>query len=200
MLLPTAYFPNIEYFWHLYHSKIAEIDFYEPWQKQTFRNRSYILTANGVQMISVPVERPFGKETTINQVLISNKEDWRKDHIGALTSAYKRTPYFEFYWDDLQALLNHDHDTLIALNFSLTHWLVEKIGLSCEIKFTDQIKDLEPNDLRAALHPKKETSFKCYPYLQTFTEKFGFENNLSVLDLLFNEGPNSISILQESGS
>jgi hypothetical protein len=196
MLLPTSYFPNIEYFTYLLKHPEVVISSNEVFPKQTLRNRCVIVNANGLQNLSIPVERESGHETLTKDIRISYAEDWRKIHLRSIESAYRRTPYYEYYIDTIEKILHKNHTHLIDLNFELLQFLIEKTGLACEIKSTDVTEKIsrELNDL---VNPKVVSAFTGKPYLQTFTERFGFENNLSVLDLLFNEGPNSICILEE---
>ena len=199
MLFPTSYFPNVEYFTHLLRNKSVVIQTNETFPKQTFRNRCVILNANGLQNLSIPVERESGHETLTKDIRISYAEDWHKIHLRSIESAYRRTPYYEYYIDALESILNKNHALLTDLNFELMEFLVAKTGLSCELKQTtsDEKISRELNDL---VNPKIESSFQGKSYLQTFTERFGFQNNLSMLDLLFNEGPNAICVLEESVS
>ena len=197
-ILPTSYFPNIEYFKILFENKEVAIDLYERYEKQTFRNRATILSANGVLNLSVPVVRTNGKSTLVKDVTISYAENWQKDHLKAFESAYSNTPYFEFYWDAIELILQKKHSYLWELNQEITQHLINKIGLTAEVRFTEEFADFSENDYRKTLHPKVDNHFQNKPYIQTFEERYGFVNNPTVLDLLFNEGPNSISILIES--
>jgi len=197
-LLPTTYFGNIAYFWHLSNHQSVSISLNETYQKQTFRNRCIVLGANGPLNLSVPVERPFGKLTKTKDILISDAENWRQVHWRTLESCYNRTPYFEFYADDLKLLMFNKYAKLHELNLAMTSHLVEKIGLTVNIDTAEHINGDSEEDMRSHFSPKDQSSFLTHPYIQTFTERFGFTNNLSILDLLFNEGPNSICILNES--
>jgi hypothetical protein len=198
MILPSVYFGNIEYYHKLYNESNVIIDTHEKFQKQTYRSRCEILTANGRINLSVPVERPDGKNTLMQDVLISNAENWRKDHKKAIESAYRRTPYYEYYFEQLFEIIDKDFLTLHESNTALQEFLISKIGLTVQVEFTSEsIPDIE-KDYRSLLNPKQATSFKTHRYIQTFEERFGFQNNLSILDLLFNEGPNAITILSES--
>jgi hypothetical protein len=198
IVLPSVYFGNIEYFYLLYANTEAQIDVHETYQKQTYRSRCEILSSNGKMSLSIPVIRPHGKDSLMNEIKISNAENWRKDHKKAIESAYRRTPYYEFYEEKIFQILEQDHELLIELNNELTLFILEKIGLTIKVSMTKSSPILAGYDYRIALNPKKETGFKTHRYIQTFEERHGFVPNLSILDLLFNEGPNSISILQES--
>ena len=195
--LPTAYFGNLEYFYYLLKYDTVHIDSSEVYKKQTYRNRCTVLGANGPLNLSIPVERPFGKQTQTRQVLICKSENWANVHWKTLESCYNRTPYFEFYADKLKDILLGDCPDLLSLNRALTAFLIEKIGLDVTLDYSNQTIAQSQN-LSAHFNPKIESGFRNFPYLQTFIERFGHQNNLSILDLLFNEGPNSICILEES--
>jgi hypothetical protein len=199
MVLPTAYFGNIEYFYQLLKNETVIIDYHETYQKQSYRSRCTIVTSNGLLNLSLPIERPKGKASLISEVTISQNDNWQKDHKKALESAYRRTPYYEFYIDDIHDILDSDESSLIKLNARLTQYLIDKIGLTVKLQKSRAQTALIENDMRVLLHPKKDNSFTTYHYIQTFEEKHGFHGNLSILDLLFNEGPNAISIIAESG-
>lgn len=196
--LPIAYFGNIEYFsFFAKHQKI-NIDVSEIYQKQTYRNRTQIYGANNVLNLSVPVKRPFGKQTKVNQVEIAYIENWQKNHCKSIESAYRRTPFYEFYIDDIKNILLHQYQYLEDLNIALTYHLIDKLGIDCQVKLMTKSPQFESNDLRTILSSKHESGFVCKPYIQTFSDRNSFINNLSILDLLFNEGPNSICIIEES--
>jgi len=196
MIIPAAYFPNIEYFHRLLQCDEVKIASNEIFLKQTYRNRCVIINANGLQNLTVPTERNSGEETPTKNIKISYAEDWIKNHLRSIESAYRRTPYYEYYIDRIEEILAKKHEYLIDLNLELTAYLIEKIGLTCTVKISENETaiDREISDL---LNPKMVSRFQSKQYIQTFVERFGFKNNLSILDLLFNEGPNSICILSE---
>jgi len=197
-ILPISYFGNIEYFSFFAKHQVVNIDLTEKYQKQTYRNRTEIYGANGKLNLSVPVNRPFGKNTLIHQVEIAYKENWQKNHFKSIESAYRRTPFYEFYIDDIKLILNENHHLLQDLNLKLTNHLVNKLGIDCEINLVKDKAFKNGIDLTQHFSPKKETDFECQPYIQTFSDRNPFINNLSILDLLFNEGPNSICVIEES--
>lgn len=194
MILPTSYFPNVEFFYYLYSNSEIIIGTNELFPKQTYRNRCTILNANGKQDLTVPVERD--SKTITAQAKISYAEDWVKNHLRSIESAYKRSPYYDYYSDGIETILTKKQMLLVELNFDLLEFFVEKIGLTCQLKLNaDATSDLNANEI---VNPKSSSKFTSPQYIQTFNDRFEFENNLSILDLLFNEGPNAISILQES--
>ncbi len=198
MNLPTSYFPSIEYCFQLLKNEKVRLVTNEVFPRQTLRNRCVIVNANGLQNLSIPVGRESGQEILTRDIQISYAEDWIKNHSRSIESAYRRTPYYEYYIDAITNILEKKHVQLAELNFDLLTYLIEKIGLTCSIEMSISQTEIskETNEI---LNPKNHSSFQTKDYLQTFTERFGFQNNLSCLDLLFNEGPNSICILEESG-
>jgi len=181
-LLPTSYFPSITFFQQAIGTSSAFISGKEIYVKQSFRNRCEILTANGVQVLSIPVIKVNGTKTETSDIKISEQKNWRLDHWRAIESAYKNAPYFEFYDVEIKNLLFHKTENLFELNqniidFLCSVWDLKKPENSNEllvnvdqIEFLGRIKD-------------------CSPYKQVFDDRFGFQSNLSALDLLFCEGP-----------
>jgi len=198
IVLPIAYFGNLEYFWYFVKHNKVTIDIAETYIKQSFRNRSEIYGANGKLNISIPVVRPYGAKSKTNQIKFSEAEDWKKSHWKSIESAYRRTPFYEFYIDQINDLFFKEYATLAELNLALTQHLITKLGIDCEIDIITQSPPVIENDLRHNLSPKKESQFKSAEYIQTFSDRNPFLKNLSVLDILFNEGPNSICILEAS--
>ena len=197
-VLPIAYFGNLEYFWYFTKHKKVCIDVKETYLKQTFRNRAEIYGANGRLNISIPVVRPHGAKSRTEQITISEVENWTKNHWKSIESAYRRTPFYEFYADQIEAILFDDYDSLIDLNLRLTQHLIDKLGIDCKVEILTSSPAIKEKDLRLSLSPKKESNFKSPDYIQTFSDRNPFMANLSILDLLFNEGPNSICILENS--
>lgn len=197
MYLPTSYFPSIEYCFQLLKNEKVRLVSHEIFPRQTLRNRCVIVNANGLQNLSIPVGRESGHETLTRDIQISYAEDWIKNHLRSIESAYRRTPYYEYYIDAIILILEKKHTHLTELNFEILSYVIEKIGLTCSLEIS--ISHIEiSKEINEILNPKNHSSFQTKEYLQTFTERFGFQNNLSCLDLLFNEGPNSICILEES--
>ena len=197
MLLSTAYFPPVEYFALLAHTPCAQLEACENYTKQTWRNRCRILTATGVETLQVPVIHDAPK-MPIREVRIEYTTPWLLRTQRALDSAYWNSAYFEYYRDDLYAILDSRPETLFDLNLRLLHFLLDKTGLKTEIRLTeDFVPPGGPDDWRSALSPKRPNSVLqelglSKPYYQVFSEKFGFVPSLSVVDILFNEGPDAI--------
>lgn len=198
IILPIAYFGNLEYFWYFTKHQKVIIDINETYLKQTYRNRAEIYGANGKLNLSIPVVRPHGAKSRTDQITISTVEHWVNNHWKSIESAYRRTPFYEFYADQIHDILFEDHKDLVDLNLKLINHLISKLGIDCEIEMVTKSPQFSENDLRHSLSPKKETKFQSPEYIQTFSDRNPFIANLSILDLLFNEGPNSICILEES--
>jgi hypothetical protein len=196
--LSTAYLPPVEYFYILNKYENIIIDVFENYQKQSYRNRCVIYSPNGPLNLVIPVIRPQKPKTIVKDVIISYYEDWPRTHWRSITAAYNSSPFFLFYQDELKTILEKKHKYLIDLNSELLEYLIRLIGISSNVKLSKKYhnkKDI--NDLREIISPKKEHMINSLPaYKQVFDDKSGFIENLSIIDLLFNEGPNSIEYLK----
>ena len=215
-LLSTAYFPPIEYFVALANSAKAEIESGEMYQKQSYRTRCHINGANGLLVLTLPVRRSAAKgaesshKIPTSELLIDYSKPWLLQHKRALEAAYMSSPFFEYYMDDIYEILDSGEENLLQMNTRLTLKIAELIGIETPITLSDgnfiipgsqQLQQMGMEDFRDSIHPKKPAQLleklqMNKPYWQVFTNKQGFVPNLSVLDLLFNEGPNSISYLE----
>ena len=178
---------------------LVRLEACENYQKQSYRNRCYILAGDGVQMLQVPVSHR-AEERGIFSVLVDYSTPWIVRTQRALDTAYETSAYYEYYRDELFALLDARPRTLWDLNLSTIRFLLDKIGIACELEPTKGfvLPDTEADDYRYAIHPKREDSVLGdlgldRPYFQVFRDRMGgFTPRLSALDLLFNEGPDSI--------
>ena len=199
-LLTTAYLPPVDYFRVIARADKWEIEQWEKYQKQSYRSRCHILSANGPLSLSIPVDRSGGHSVPIKSIKVDHSVNWQKTHWGAIVSAYQSSPFFEYYKEDFRPFYENRAETLFEFNTSLTKLLLDLLGLPSEISFTDSFKGDNPtDDFRFSIHPKKTSPFeeenKKGRYHQVFAHKFGFKDNLSVIDLLFNEGPESLRYL-----
>ncbi len=198
-IFSTAYFPPIGYFKALsrYGNGLLLLEACGHYRKQSWRTRCNILSANGVLSLSVPVVVPGDRD--IRKVEIDYSKDWLRQHKRALISAYNSTPFFEYYQDDIFAVLDSGEKYLFDLNLHIMECVSRLAGLKTDIQLTSEyVSDYQGLDLREVFDPKKKEvpqEYHCAPYYQVFSEKFGFVDGLSILDLLFNEGPNSYSFL-----
>ncbi|WP_072032222.1 WbqC family protein [Crocinitomix catalasitica] len=193
--LPALYLGNIFYFKLIAQYSTVYINPKALYEKQTFRNRSEILGANGIQSLTIPIIRPNGKATIMANALLSTDEDWRKNHIRAITSAYKKAPYFEFYALEIFSIINQKNTNLYDLNFKLVEHLAAALDLETEIKCSLKDDNQIAENLNELVIPKLKSTEGFKTYTQTFQDRFDFEPNLSILDLLFNVGPAAKSYL-----
>ena len=193
MVLSTAYFPPIEFFALLAENSSVYLEAHEHYQKQSWRNRCRILTANGPMDLRVPVVH--GEDlfhTEIKDVKVDYTTPWVSQTEYAVESAYYSSPFFIYYKDELFSILDSHPETLWELNLKLMEFFCRKIGLKTEIIPTAQYLS---SGAAYDIHPKRPSGYAGRPYWQVFREKFGFVGGLSVMDLLFNEGPESICYL-----
>ena len=196
-LFTTAYFPSISYMARFLQEDAPVIEIWETYHKQTYRNRCRVMTANGVESLSVPVVKVNGNHTMTKDVAISPIEPWQHIHSRCLESAYKASPYFDHYYDYLRPIFEGHFDRLIDLNDAALQAVLKMLKTKKEIAHTtDYVREAE-NDLRETFSPKKNVDVSLLPtYYQVFSEKFPFAPDLSVLDLIFNEGPEAVEYLK----
>lgn len=217
MLLSTAYFPPVEYF-----AKIAEgftlspdavkpsvvyLEACEHYRKQTYRNRFKYYAADGVQSLSFPVVHGEGaQKLLITEVEVDWSTPWLVRTERAISAAYESSAYFDYYKDELFSLLERRPARLFDLNLSILRFFLDKTGIRTDIRLTEEFTPESSGkygeDLREAIHPKRRNDILLdlaleKPYFQVFARKYGFVPNLSIMDLLFNEGPDSILYLKK---
>ena len=217
VLLNTAYFPPIGYFALMakeftlspdrVNPSIVYIEACENYQKQSYRNRCRYYAGDGVQTLSFPIVHTDGSHNNIpiREVRVDYTTDWVTRHKRAIESAYRMSAYFDYYADELFDILDSHPDTLFSLNMQITGFFIGKAGLAVDLRETDTFcpygSDMYGDDFREKIHPKRPDTILHdmnmeKPYFQVFSGKYGFIPNLSVMDLLFNEGPDSILYLK----
>lgn len=203
-LLSTAYWPNLHYFYYVLNSKNVVIESYENYHKQSFRNRTQILTANGKLDLSMPVKKINTKEL-IKDVEISYTENWQINHWRAITSAYKNSPYFDFFEEEIRSFYSKEFKFLMEFNTEQLKLILKLLKVKKDISFTSSFEKETSTllDLRNSIHPKiaftedQVVAGKLNPpYYQTFDSKFPFHPNLSIIDLLFNKGLETVEYLK----
>jgi hypothetical protein len=197
ILLPT-YFPSISHFAVLLQSSAICFEVEDNFQKQTNRNRTYIYSQNGIQMLNIPVKHASKINQKTKDIQIENDSDWQKQHLKSLESAYRSSPFFEFFEEDLRQFFEKKHTFLLDLNFETLATITRCMRLKLDYSTTKEyFKEVNPQvvDFRVLADGKKDLS-KFEPYTQVFNDKHGFLNNLSILDLLFNEGKFAIDYLK----
>ena len=205
ILLSSAYLPPVQYFAHLQSAEQVWIEQYDHYQKQTYRNRCVIAAPDGPLSLTVPIEKPNTQKAFMRDIRISDHGNWRHLHWNAIESAYNHTPFFEYYKDDFRPFYEKKFDFLVDYNEQLCQLVCQLIDIDTSFQRTESYITEPSNtiiDLRDAIHPKKEVmddaSFVVIPYYQVFQERLGFLPNLSIIDLLFNMGPEAILVLQKS--
>ena len=209
VILSTAYLAPVQYYTKLQHFGEVWIETGEHFHKQSFRNRCTILTANGPQSLSVPVAEGSNSKKFIRDVQISYDHPWQKLHWKALLSAYNNAPFFEYYSDSLEGFYKEKRWKFLEdFNLSIQEVVLGELDVRCKIILSEQFLKVEElpsgtDDFRYNIHPKEQRRkedphFLPKVYMQVFQEKFGFTENLSIVDLLFNEGPMARDVLTGS--
>lgn len=198
-LLPMFYLPPITWFTQLNaHQPDIFIEKEEHFPKQTYRNRANIYSPDGMLSLVVPVVKGSKVHTKIKDVRISYDFRWQRLHWMSLESCYRRSAYFEFYEDDLAPFYQKQFDFLFDFNEQLLHLLLKAIKIKAVPQNTQDYERVYPPavlDLRKDISSKKEYDIQQKPYFQVFEERHGFLKNLSIVDLLFSQGPHSINYL-----
>lgn len=195
-----AYSGNIQYYSILSNFREVYLEQYAHYVKQTYRNRCQILTANGVMNLTIPVDKVSGEKIIDKDVRISDT-DWQRVHWAAIESAYNNSPFFLYYSDDIRPLYEKKFDFLLDFNLELQEIITSLIGIDTKLVLTKSYTEANALDFREKLSPKykgEPLNIILKPYYQVFKEKFGFVENLSIYDLLFNMGNESILILKDS--
>ena len=223
-LLSTAYFPPVSYFAAMAQEmeglsnrrdgdgsaelspSVVYLEACENFQKQSYRNRCRFYAADGVQTLSFPIVHEGGThKQPISEAKVDYSKPWILQHKRAIISAYGTSAYFEYYQDELFAILDSKPERLFDLNLALIKFFIEKTGLCIDLRVTEDFSREAPegvDDLREVIHPKRPDAILSdlgleKPYFQVFAPKYGFQKNLSIMDLLFNEGPDSILYLKK---
>ena len=194
ILISTAYLPPVEYFSHLMNAEELVIEKEENYHKQTYRNRCLILAANGKQTLTVPVYLGSLHKTAIKDIRIDYSKRWQQVHLRAINAAYRSSPFFEFYFEELEKIILENHEFLLDLNTRLTEVILKITGKVIQINFTSSFSPVGTDDfdLRYLITPKKKPGIILKPYTQVFNPYSGFAAGLSIIDLIFNMGPDSV--------
>lgn len=204
LLLSTAYFAPIHFYArYIYHTTVY-LEQHEHFNKQTYRNRCVLSAGNGLIPLVVPVVKGRGPKIAIKDLQISYDTEWQRNQWQTIVSAYNSSPYFEYYQDELFPFFNEKSKFLLDHNLRIHETICDFLEIENKCVLTEDFEKVPEDTLnyREAITPKNKTNndpaFTPKEYTQVFTEKFGFLPNLSILDLLFNEGPNAYTILVKS--
>lgn len=199
-LLATTYFGPVQWYQKLNRYDTVYVEKHENFQKQTYRSRCVIATANGAQTLSVPVTPP-GRNGAATEATVSDHGNWRHVHWNALQSAYGESPFFEYYADDIYPFFRDKWETLFDFNMAICRKMCELLDIEPDIRMTDhyitpeEARQAGIDDFRQGINPKKpapDDSFTPRAYYQVYSARNGFLPNMSVLDLLFNMGNESV--------
>jgi hypothetical protein len=196
LFIPT-YFSPISQYQALLNSNSITFEVEDNYQKQTYRNRCYIYGANGKQLLNIPVTIPKSSKKTKSKDILIENSNWQKQHYKSLEAAYNHSPFFEFYKDDLRKIFSKKYTYLLDVNLDTFNFIMDALELFKEYTLSKTYEETKLNDFRNLADSKKKVEISSIPYIQMFDQKFGFLKNLSILDLLFMEGPNSINFLEK---
>lgn len=197
ILIHPTYFPSISHYIAMIQADSVTFEMEDNFQKQTNRNRMYIYSPNGIQLLNIPVKHSKDKHQKYKDVRIENDFGWQKNHFKSLEAAYRTSPFFEYFEDDFRPLFEKKQEFLMDLNLELFELINSSLGIKIEAqKTTEYFHDVtEYIDFRSLVNGKKDTT-QIEEYTQVFDDKHGFLNNLSILDLLFNEGRYAVDYLR----
>jgi len=196
-LLTTAFFPPISYFAAIVQADNVIIEAHEHYQKKSYRSRCYIAGPHAKQMLNIPIDRPNGNNTIITDAKLLYIENWQKQHWNSLITAYNSSPFLLYYQDEIEAVFFNKYDTLWELNKELLALLMELMQIETPISYTQEYIKLPTDikDYRSIINPRNTPDYE--PYIQVFGDKHGFISDLSILDLLFNLGPDASHYLSK---
>lgn len=199
LLIHPTYFPSISHFVAMVQADVITFEMEDNFQKQTNRNRTYIYSPNGIQLLNIPVKHSKERHQKTKDIKIETDFDWQKQHFKSMEAAYRSSPFFEYFEDDIRPLFEKKHTYLMDLNFEtlsiVSKCLRMKIAYNTTTEYFHEVDSKAVMDFRQLANGKKDDS-QFESYTQVFEEKKGFLNNLSVLDVLFNEGKYALDYLK----
>jgi hypothetical protein len=197
ILIHPNYFPNIHQFTQIIKANNILFEISDNYQKQTFRNRTYIYGANGKLGLFIPVIHTHKNRELFKDVKISYESNWMDLHLKSLQSAYRSSPYFEYFEDDFIKLYSKKEKFLVDFNIKCIKLISNLLDLDLDYKISSEYveKTNDIIDLRDLSNARKQKTIETPKYIQVFESKHGYLNNLSIIDLIFSEGPNSVSLI-----
>ncbi|MDG1729862.1 MAG: WbqC family protein [Algibacter sp.] len=198
IVIHPTYFPNIAHFVAIAKADEVIFEMDDNFLKQTYRNRTYIYGANGKLGLNIPVIHSQKNRQKYKDVKIFNEDNWQNLHWKSLLSAYRTSPFFEYYEDELEHLFTEKATYLFDFNLKCFEVFCDCLQLEIKTSKTETYKKIieDKTDFRHLVNAKKEAPYNFKTYTQVFNNKHGFIPNLSILDLLFNEGPNALNYLE----
>jgi hypothetical protein len=197
ILIYPTYFPSISHYIAMIAAESVTFEVEDTFQKQTNRNRMYVYSPNGLQMLNISVKHNDANNN-FKDIKIDNQYNWQKNHFKSLEAAYKNSPFYEYFIDDLQPIFEKKHEFMLDLNFEIFERINDALGIFIPFDKTTEYfhKVTDKTDYRYLANGKKDAT-QIEPYTQVFENKHGFINNLSILDLLFNEGRYAVDYLKQ---
>jgi hypothetical protein len=197
ILLSSAYLPPVEYFSLILNADNVLVEGEENYHKQTYRNRCLILSAGGIQTLTVPVYLGSIHKTPLKEIRIDYSKRWQQIHLRAIIASYGSSPFFKFYFEDFERIIMENHELLVDLNSRLTDTAMKILGLEKPIGFTDSFipKGKIETDYRYTVSPKKKSVLAVKEYTQVFSHNNAFTGGLSIIDLILNMGPEAANYL-----
>ncbi len=198
ILIHPSYFPSISHFVAIAKADLVTFEIDDNFQKQTNRNRMYIYSPNGIQLLNIPIKHSKDAHQKTKDVKLETAFDWQKQHFKSLEAAYRTSPFFEYFEDDILPIFEQKHTFLMDLNYQTMEIVSKCLRLDFDFNETTEYfhNVQDKTDLRHLINGKKDSSV-FEPYTQVFGEKHGYINNLSILDLLFNEGRYALDYLKK---
>ena len=199
-LLSTAYLAPTAYYRVLHRYNKVSIEQHCNYVKQTYRNRCVIATTNGLLPLSIPIEKPETIKAQTKDIRIATHGNWQHLHWNAIVSAYNSSPFFEYYEDDFRPFYEKQYSFLFDFNEAQRTLICKLLDITPNIDYSEEYLPEQEGDFRESIHPKKAlpstlSEVNDRVYYQVFQQKFGFQPNLSIIDLLFNMGPESVLFL-----
>lgn len=198
IVLPVAYLPSVDQYCHIACNSKILFEIEETYPKQTCRNRTNIMTANGILRLTIPVIKPNGNKTKTSEVITDHKSNWKKMHIRAISSAYNKSPFYLYYKDEIEAIYNMHTEKLIDFNMQFILLINKFLKVTPAIELTKVFEKQYSAymDLRECNKDLMKTDHELPYYTQVFSDRLPYTSNLSILDLIFNKGPASLAYLK----
>jgi hypothetical protein len=197
ILVSSAYLPPVSYFSLISKAYEAFVEKEENYLKQTYRNRCYILSTQGSQILSIPVYLGSLHKTRIKDIRIDYSKRWQQVHLRAMRTSYNSSPYFEFFFEKIEKVISGNYNYLLDLNMELIESILDILKIETRISYTTVFESISDNasDFRYKITPKKKSPFTAKEYIQVFNNNEGFVPDMSIIDLIFNMGPEAINYL-----